>query len=105
MASNGSGAEQPVDKETAKEHFRSSRLSWSNQAEHKLRQELNDIAIAKCRDVTASFAACAQEQGLLVVFKCRALNKAMNDCLHQFTSDEQFQAYRDKRSKDVLETL
>lgn len=32
MASNG--AEQPVDKETAKEHFRSSRLSWSNQAEH-----------------------------------------------------------------------
>lgn len=34
MASNGGGAEQPVDKETAKEHFRSSRLSWSNQAEH-----------------------------------------------------------------------
>lgn len=26
--------EQSVDKETAKEQFRSSRLSWSNQAEH-----------------------------------------------------------------------
>lgn len=26
--------EKPVDKETAKEQFRSSRLSWSNQAEH-----------------------------------------------------------------------
>lgn len=26
--------EQPVDKETAKAKFRSSRLSWSNQAEH-----------------------------------------------------------------------
>lgn len=71
----------------------------------KLRQELNDIAIAKCRDITSSFAACAQEQGMLVVFKCRAQNKAMNDCLHQFTGDEKFQEYREKRSKDVLETL
>ncbi|CEG47421.1 uncharacterized protein PHALS_04296 [Plasmopara halstedii] len=48
--------EHSVDKETAKAKFRSSRLSWSNQAEHKLKQELSDIAIAKCRSVSEQFA-------------------------------------------------
>ncbi|TMW56918.1 hypothetical protein Poli38472_002843 [Pythium oligandrum] len=93
--------EQPVDKETAKERFRSSRLSWSNQAEHKLRQELNDIAIAKCRDTTEKFAVCARESGLMVIFRCREQNKAMNDCLHQYTNDEQFRVYKEKREKEI----
>ncbi|KAL4086756.1 hypothetical protein PRIC1_013817 [Phytophthora ramorum] len=67
--------EQPVDKETAKNKFRSSRLSWSNQAEHKLRQELSDIAIAK----------------------------ELNACLHQYTNAEQFEIYRQRREKEMLE--
>lgn len=55
--------------------------------------------------MTEKFALCAKEYNLLVVFKCRGHNKAMNDCLHQFTGDEQFQLYREKRAKEVLEAL
>ncbi|DAZ95528.1 TPA: hypothetical protein N0F65_005220 [Lagenidium giganteum] len=97
--------EQPVDKETAKEHFRSSRLQWSNQAEHRLRQELNDIAIAKCRDVTEKFAQCAKDEGLMVVFRCRELNADMNNCLREYTNNEQFQIYREKREKEMLQSM
>ncbi|ETI47379.1 hypothetical protein F441_08371 [Phytophthora nicotianae CJ01A1] len=94
--------EQPVDKETAKAKFRSSRLSWSNQAEHKLKQELSDIAIAKCRSVSEKFAECAKANGLMVAFKCRDHNKALNACLHQYTNDEQFEIYRKRREKEML---
>ncbi|POM71809.1 Alpha-N-acetylglucosaminidase (NAGLU) [Phytophthora palmivora] len=93
--------EQPVDKETAKAKFRSSRLSWSNQAEHKLKQELSDIAISKCHSVAEKFAECAKANGLMVVFKCRDHNKALNACLHQYTNDEQFEIYRQKREKEI----
>ncbi|KAL4086654.1 hypothetical protein PRIC1_013716 [Phytophthora ramorum] len=95
--------EQPVDKETAKNKFRSSRLSWSNQAEHKLRQELSDIAIAKCRSVSEKFAECAKANGLMVVFKCRENNRELNACLHQYTNAEQFEIYRQRREKEMLE--
>jgi hypothetical protein len=29
----------------------------------------------------------------------------MNECLHQYTNDEQFQLYKEKREQDMLETL
>ncbi|KAI9905800.1 hypothetical protein PsorP6_014331 [Peronosclerospora sorghi] len=95
--------EQPVEKETAKAHFRASRLSWSNQAEHKLRQELSDIAIAKCRSVAQEFAACAKTHGLLVVLKCRDANRAYNACLHQYTNDDEFERYRHERERRLNE--
>ncbi|RLN94897.1 hypothetical protein BBJ28_00023547 [Nothophytophthora sp. Chile5] len=68
----------------------------------KLRQELNDIAISKCRGITEKFAQCAKESGYMVIFKCRQHNKDMNACLHQYTNPEQFKIYCDKREKDVL---
>ncbi|KAK1938044.1 COX assembly mitochondrial [Phytophthora citrophthora] len=95
--------EQRVDKETAKAKFRSSRLSWSNQAEHKLKQELSDIAISKCHSVAEKFAECAKANGLMVVFKCRDHNKAFNACLHQYTNDEQFEIYRQRREKEMMD--
>lgn len=69
--------------------------------EHRLRQELNDIAIAKCHDVISKFAECAKEQGLMVVFRCRQHNREMNDCLHQYTNDEQFKLYCEKRRAEM----
>lgn len=70
-----------------------------------MRQELNDIAIKKCADVTAKFGQCARENGLMVVIKCRDHNKAMNDCLHQYTNPEQFELYRLKREQDMLDSM
>ncbi|TDH68279.1 hypothetical protein CCR75_004475 [Bremia lactucae] len=95
--------DQPTDKETAKAAFRSSRLSWSNQAEHKLKQQLSDIAIAKCRSVSEQFADCARANGFMIIFKCREQNKALNACLHQYTNDEQFELFRKRREKEMQE--
>lgn len=41
----------------------------------------------------------------MVVFKCRDQNKAMNECLHQYTNPEQFQLYREKREAEIAATL
>ncbi|CAI5725519.1 unnamed protein product [Hyaloperonospora brassicae] len=95
--------EVPVDKETAKTQFRSSRLSWSNQAEHKLKQELSDIAIAKCRSVAEQFAECSKANGLMMVFRCRDHNRALNACLKQYTNDEEFEKYRQQRERSMAE--
>ena len=67
----------------------------------KLKQELSDIAIAKCHSVAEKFAECAQANGLMVVFKCQDHNKALNACLHQYTNNEQFEIYRQKREKSM----
>jgi hypothetical protein len=68
----------------------------------KLRQELSDIAIANCRTVSEKFAECAKANGLMVVFRCRDHNKAFNACLHQYTNDESFEQYRQKREQELL---
>lgn len=68
-----------------------------------MRQELNDIATAKCRPITEKFAICAKEQGLLVVFRCRQQNRDMNECLAQYTNEAQFNAYRAQKERDILQ--
>lgn len=55
--------------------------------------------------MTAKFGQCARDNGLMVVIKCRAHNKAMNDCLHQYTNPEQFELYRLKREQDMLDSM
>ena len=85
-----------------KDLSRQSRLQWTNQAEHTLRKELNDIALQKCRDRVENFVECSREVGLLVVFKCREQNADMNKCLRQYTNDEAFHDFKKKREKTIL---
>lgn len=40
----------------------------------RLREELKEIALKRCDDSVAKFAACAREKGMLVVFSCREQN-------------------------------
>ena len=87
---------------THKDSSRESRLHWTNQAEHTLRKELNDIALQKCRDQVENFVACSKEVGLLVVFKCREQNAEMNQCLRQYTNDEAFQEFKKEREKTII---
>lgn len=37
----------------------------------------------------------------MVAFRCREHNHAMNECLHQYTNEEQFAIYREKREKEI----
>ncbi|ETV74036.1 hypothetical protein H257_11348 [Aphanomyces astaci] len=85
----------------AKTEWRSGRLQWSNQAEHKLKQELNATALAKCRDRTSAFHECSKEHGLMVVFKCREQNHALNECLHEYTSKEALEALKAAKVNDI----
>lgn len=82
---------------------RDSRLKWSKRAEYELKKELSAIAVKKCDSFLNAFSLCAQEQNLMVVFKCREQNRAMNACLAQYTNDQAFEDYKLQRSKELLE--
>lgn len=92
----------PEVKAQIKDEGRDSRLSFRQFAEHKMRREFKDVAIEKCRDHMRNFGQCAQDNGLLVVFKCRDLNRKINDCMMEHNSPEQFEEYL-KTHADELE--
>jgi hypothetical protein len=80
-------------KNRKKEAGRDDRLSFKKFGEHQLRREFKDMAIEKCRDHIQAFGKCAEEQGLLVVFKCRGFNKDLNACMQIHNSHEAFAEY------------
>mmetsp|Transcript_8098 Transcript_8098/g.14299 ORF Transcript_8098/g.14299 Transcript_8098/m.14299 type:complete len:102 (+) Transcript_8098:33-338(+) len=84
-----------------KDIARNDRLQWSNRADYHLQNELNSIALHKCKDKVEAFASCAKENGILVVFKCSHLNRAMNDCLNSYTNKEALEVYRVEREQSV----
>ena len=45
-----------------------------------MRREFKDVAIEKCRDHMRNFGQCAQDNGLLIAFKCRHLNHKIYHC-------------------------
>lgn len=77
-----------------KDSGRASRLSFKNFAEHQLRKELKEIALIKCRDQVQAFGRCAQETGLMVVWKCRDKSKEVNACLATQGGEEEWQKYK-----------
>ena len=65
-------------------------------------QELNLSARKKCDEKIKAFAECANTNGLMVVFRCREHNDAMNNCLHQYTNEAAFDAFRRAKAKEGL---
>ncbi|CAN0128640.1 unnamed protein product [Ectocarpus sp. 12 AP-2014] len=84
-----------------KDGGRNDRLSWSKRAEHRLREELKEIALKRCDDSVAKFAACARDKGMLVVFSCREQNALMNSCLNEHTNEESFERYKFEREIEL----
>ena len=62
--------------------------------EQLLREINNERALELCRPKLKEFADCAKANILFVVVACRKQNKAMNDCLSQYTSDEAFEKWK-----------
>lgn len=85
-----------------KDDGRDARLSFRRFAEHKMKREFKEEAIKKCEHHLKNFGQCAQESGLLVVFKCRDLNRKINECMVENNSTEKFEAYL-KGHQDELE--
>lgn len=69
------------EKFDAKQDARDSRLSLRKTNEEVIRITLRNEAGEKCKDYLSAMGKCAQENGLMVVFKCRTQNKAMSDCM------------------------
>ncbi|TFJ80692.1 hypothetical protein NSK_007869 [Nannochloropsis salina CCMP1776] len=82
---------------------REGRLRFSKRAEQHLRDELALHARKQCQKPMAAFAACAKENGMFVIFKCRALNNAMNACLSQYTSESKFEEWKQTRGLSLAE--
>ena len=93
---------QTDDRAQVKDDGRDARLSFRRFAEHKMKREFKEAAIKKCEEHLKNFGQCAQENGLLVVFKCRELNKKINECMHEHNSPEKFQEFL-KANQDELD--
>ena len=89
------------DTSRIKDYGRDSRLSFTKFGEHQLRREFKDIAIDKCRTEINAFGKCAQDNGLLVVWNCRELNKELNACMAIHNSKGAFEKYKEE-NQDLL---
>ena len=69
-----------------RDYGRDDRLSFRKFAEHKMKREFKEVAIKKCEVHLKNFGQCAQDNGLLVVFKCRDLNRKINECMAEHNS-------------------
>eukprot|EP00529_Nitzschia_sp_RCC80_P034799 CAMPEP_0113463030 /NCGR_PEP_ID=MMETSP0014_2-20120614/12424_1 /TAXON_ID=2857 /ORGANISM="Nitzschia sp." /LENGTH=124 /DNA_ID=CAMNT_0000354965 /DNA_START=244 /DNA_END=615 /DNA_ORIENTATION=- /assembly_acc=CAM_ASM_000159 len=88
--------QQTVDRDYAgrtKDAGRESRLSFRNFAEHELRKEFKADAMNQCELQVGAFAECIKEEGLLAVFRCRDIQKDVNECMAFYNSDERFAVY------------
>ena len=66
-----------------------------------MRREFKDVALEQCQEPIREFAQCAQESGLLVVVKCRHLNKAINACMAVHNSNEAFEKYKQEHEDEL----
>jgi hypothetical protein len=91
----------PEEKARYKEASRGSRLSFKNIAESTMRRELKDEAMEICKPQVHEFASCAQEKGLMVIFSCKGLHRAVQSCLAEHNSEEKWQIYKVAHQKEI----
>lgn len=70
----------------------SSRQRW--------RQQFWADARANCDAAIKEFVECSKEHGMLVVIKCRSSNKAMNQCLSKYTTEELWEPFKAARVQE-----
>ena len=56
--------------------------------------------MALCREETQKFGECAKRTGMMVVFRCRAENAAMSDCLDRHTTEKDFEKFLIRQGVD-----
>jgi len=53
-----------------------------------LRSKMKTLATKACDPAVRKFVECSKQHNLSVVWKCRSLNREMNDCVRKHTTDE-----------------
>uniref|UniRef100_A0A6U3Q7B0 COX assembly mitochondrial protein n=1 Tax=Ditylum brightwellii TaxID=49249 RepID=A0A6U3Q7B0_9STRA len=89
------------DRAKTKDYSRESRLSFRKFAEHQMRREFKEEAIEKCRPHIMEFGKCAEESGLMVVFKCRQFSKDLNSCMAVHNSNEAWEKYKEEHKSEL----
>ena len=59
---------------------------------------MNDLLIImlkQCKEKVEAFVNCSKAEGLMVVFRCRGHNNAMNACLGRFNTPENWEKVKD----------
>ena len=100
MSSSSSDASKSVTSITGPERkgdARADRLSIIRSMrkldEEILRRAFGEEIKVKCASTFKAFGDCAKDSGMMVVFKCRQQNTAMEACMNAHNSDEQFADY------------
>jgi len=70
---------------------------WSKASEEKLKKEFLKLQREKCKESMTVFAKCAKDAGFMVTFRCREELRIANECLHQYTTDEQYAEFRKEK--------
>ncbi|OZJ03896.1 hypothetical protein BZG36_03952 [Bifiguratus adelaidae] len=52
-------------------------------------KDLKQRALVKCSEAVQDFVKCSQDHNVTVVITCRGKARAMNDCLKQYTTQEE----------------
>ncbi|TPX34643.1 hypothetical protein SmJEL517_g02662 [Synchytrium microbalum] len=76
--------------------------SWEEEA---CLRSMKKTALKNCDEFVSAFAECSKHGTVRVFFACQATNKAMNDCLRQFTTDETLDKLREKALDDKIARL
>jgi hypothetical protein len=85
----------------AKDAGREGRLSFRKFAEHQLRIEFKREAMEKCDLQLKAFADCAKIEGVMVVFRCREFQSAVNECMTVYNSTERWEMYKLDHEADM----
>lgn len=60
------------------------------------------MALKACDDAVRQYWICRNDQGLMVIFKCREELKHMNSCLKEWNGDaSRYEEYRKKRLAEL----
>mmetsp|Transcript_16531 Transcript_16531/g.21632 ORF Transcript_16531/g.21632 Transcript_16531/m.21632 type:complete len:113 (-) Transcript_16531:135-473(-) len=100
MASSGddNGKSKGEVKAQFKDDARQSRFTFRKRAEELLRQDMKEEALAICKPQVGTFAKCAEEQSLMVVFRCQDKLKEVNSCLADHNGPEAWEKYKAKNA-------
>ncbi|TPX38475.1 hypothetical protein SeMB42_g06720 [Synchytrium endobioticum] len=76
--------------------------SWEEEA---CLRTLKKTALKNCSKEVAEFAECSKHGTIRVFFACRDANKAMNQCLRQYTTDGELDRLREKALEEKIQRL
>eukprot|EP00282_Hemiselmis_andersenii_P034923 CAMPEP_0169458604 /NCGR_PEP_ID=MMETSP1042-20121227/17522_1 /TAXON_ID=464988 /ORGANISM="Hemiselmis andersenii, Strain CCMP1180" /LENGTH=109 /DNA_ID=CAMNT_0009570999 /DNA_START=102 /DNA_END=428 /DNA_ORIENTATION=- len=71
------------------------------QEEKAIHDIVQKAAAKKCDPIIKAFVDCSKANGLMVVFNCRKQNEAMQQCMHEETTEEKYEAVRVQRQAEM----